>query len=164
MDGLMSIKPGLVVWTMINFGIFLILLISFGGKSILKGLRSRENSIQESIDSAAAANAAAQKLLEESKLRLDTARQEMAEVVAKGREQAEQHIKAASEEANRIKTLKVEEARKEIENERDAALQTLRNEVADLVVIATEKILMEKLDKEKDYKLIESFVDNLPKN
>ena len=52
---------------------------------------------------------------------------------------------------------------KEIEISKENAINELRSEVADLVIVATEKILDEKIDKNKDSKLIESAIANFDK-
>ncbi|MFP4369021.1 MAG: F0F1 ATP synthase subunit B [Candidatus Kapaibacterium sp.] len=164
MDSLLNIKPGLLIWTIINFLIFLFILIKFGGKAIINGLKAREDKINRAIESAEKANEEAQKLLKESRSKLDSAREEMAAIVNKGREQAEAQVRKAAEEADKVKRQKLDEAVKEIENSKQAALKELRSEVAGLVIEATEKILDEKLDKDKHTKLIESYLDKVPKN
>lgn len=164
MDSILNIPHGLVFWTVINFGIFLFLLIKFGGKGIVNAIKAREESIQHAIDSADAANKNAQKLLVESQEKLDNTQAQVAEMISKGREQAEMHIKKAAEEAEKVKKAKIQDALKEIERSKEAALVQLRSEVADLVVQATEKILMEKLDANKDKKIIDDFIDQLPNN
>lgn len=164
MDSLLSVKPGLVFWTAVNFGIFLFLALKFGLGSILKGLRSREDHIRESIESAEKSNAEAKALLEEAQKKIDGAQKEMSDIIAKGRQQADLHISKASEEAEQIKKQKLEDAMKQIEISKNAAIKELRNEVAELVVIATEKLIDEKLDKEKDSKMIESYIQKFSNN
>jgi F-type H+-transporting ATPase subunit b len=164
MDAVLNVEPGLLIWTLINFGLFLILLIAFGTKPIMKGLKAREESIQSNIDGAHKANEDAKVLLDESQDKLNNAQVEMAEIIKKGREQAEAIISKATDEADKIKRQKVEDATKEIERSKVDAIKELRREVAGLVVSATEKILDETLDKDKHYKLVESYIEKLPKN
>lgn len=164
MDRIMDIEPGLMIWTLFSFLIFLAILIKFGTKPLLNGLTARENRIQEAIENADKANEQAQKLLKETDDKLSTAQIEMAEIVRKGKAQAEELIKKASDEADIVKKQKVDEAIKEIERNKEIAIKQLRTEVASLVITATEKILDETLDKEKHYKLIESDIEKLPSN
>jgi F-type H+-transporting ATPase subunit b len=164
MDSLLNINPGLAIWTLVNFLLFLFIFVKFAGKGIIKGLNSREDHINSQIRSAEKANEEARSLLEDSNKKLDEAQQQVSEIVAKGRLQADAHIKKAAEEAESVKRDKVIEAQKEIERSKEAALKELRNEVADLVVLATEKIIEEKLDKNKDLKLVESYIEKIPKN
>jgi F-type H+-transporting ATPase subunit b len=164
MDNLLNVDPGLMFWTIINFLILLVLLLKLGVKPITNSLRARESRINDAIDSAEKTNSEAQKLLKESQEKLDNAQREMGEIIQKGREQAEAQIRKASEEADQVKRDKVEEAKREIERSKEAAIKDLRTEVAGLVVEATEKLLEEKLDKDKHIKLIESYIDKIPKN
>ena len=164
MESVLNVSPGLMIWTLINFFLLLLLLIKFGVKPILNGLRSREAGIRDSIDNATKANQEAQKLLLESQEKLQTAQKDMSDIIHKGRIQAEELINKASVEADRVKRQKVDEATKEIERSKESAILALRSEVAGLVVIAAEKLLGETLDKDKHTKLVESYIEKLPKN
>ncbi len=164
MDALLDIKPGLVFWSLVNFSIFLFLLIKFGAKPIANALKAREDKINNAIAQAEEANKRAEELLKQSQEKLDTAQAEVNDILNRGREQAELQVRRAAEEAEKVRRAKIDEAAKEIQRNKDAAIQELRKEVASLVVSATEKILDEKLDKEKDYKLISNYIDKLPKN
>lgn len=164
MDALLSIKPGLLIWSLVNFLIFLFLLIKFGGKGIVNALNKREETINNQYAEASKANEKAMEILKESQAKIDQAQQEVAQIITKGREQAENQVRRAAEEADHVKREKIEEAAREIERSKDAAIKELRNEVASLVVSAAEKMLEEKLDKDKDYKLIENYLEKLPKN
>ncbi len=164
MDALLNVKPGLVFWTFVNFSLFLFIVIKFFGKPIINALKDREHGIEDAITKSQNQMAEATKTLNEAKARLDSSHLEVVELVGKAREQADIIIRKATEEADKIKKAKVEDAVREIERNKDAALIVLRKEVAELVVMATEKILNEKIDKNRDMKLIESYIENLPKN
>jgi len=57
-----------------------------------------------------------------------------------------------------------EQARAEIEREKQGALQELRDEVADLAVQAASKIVKEDLDGQRQRKLVSDFIEDLPQN
>lgn len=164
MEGIMNIDPGLVFWTLVNFGIFLFILIKIGAKPMIKALNQRENTIKETIENAEIKYKEAQQFLEESKQKLSEAQKDMMVEIDKGKEQAEKIINKALQEAEAVKKQKIEDTLKEIDRNKEIAIKELRTEVADLVVQATEKILDESLDKDKHYKLIEKYIDQLPKN
>lgn len=164
MDALLSVDPGAIIWTVVNFLIFFFIIAKFGGKAIKEGLKAREDKITNEIADAERNNMEAKKLLEEAQAKIDNAQKEMAEIVAKGRKQAEENMQKANEEAEAVKKKKLEDAVKEIEDKKQAAISELRSEVADLVILATEKLLGEKLDKEKHYKLVETYIEKIPKN
>ncbi len=164
MDSLLNLPHGLMFWTIVNFGIFVFLIIKFGGKGIIKALNERENKINKDIADAKEANLAAQKLLKESKEKIENAQQEVTLILAKGREQSEAIIRKTAEDAEKVKHAKLEEAIREIERNKELALTQLRTEVADLVVNATAKIISVKLNKDIDFNLIQNSIDKLPKN
>ncbi|MDQ1265522.1 MAG: F-type H+-transporting ATPase subunit b [Bacteroidota bacterium] len=164
MDSLMNVSPGAIIWTLINFSIFLFLLIKFGAKPIASGLKAREDRINTAIKNAEDANLKAAELLRESQAKLDQTQQEINSMFTKNKEQAESLVRKAAEEAEKVKHLKIQEAVREIERSKDTAIFELRKEVAGLVILATEKLLDEKLDREKHHKLIESYIEKLPNN
>ncbi|MBX3043825.1 MAG: F0F1 ATP synthase subunit B [Candidatus Kapabacteria bacterium] len=164
MDSILNIPHGLMFWTIINFGVFLFLVVKFGGKAIVKAINQREESIQNSIDAAREAEKSARELFAQSQAQFDNAQQQINEMLIKGREQSEMQLRRAAEEAEKVKKAKVEDALKEIERSKEQALKQLRTEVADMVIIATEKILSDKLDKDKDFQLVENYISQLNKN
>ncbi len=164
MDSILNVPHGLMFWTAVNFGIFLFIVIKFGGKSIVNAINNRELKIQNDIDSAKDSERSAKELLAKSQEQFDNAQQAINELLSKGREQAETQLSRATAEAEIIKKAKVADALKEIERSKEQALFQLRTEVADMVITATEKILNEKLDKEKDFKLVENYIQQLNKN
>ena len=161
MDSILNIPHGLMFWTLVNFGIFLLLILKFGGKAIVTAINQREQNIQTAIDSAKEAERASRELLAQNQSQFDNAQQQINEMLSKGREQAEIQLRRATEEAENVKKEKVQDAVREIERSKQQALIQLRTEVADLVVNATEKLLSEKLDKEKDFKLVENYIQQL---
>ncbi len=164
MEKLLSVDPGLLIWTMINFLIFLFLLLKFGFKPMMNALKAREDGIQNSIKSAEAATENAQKLLQEAQNKLNEASKEVLTIIQKGREQSNAIINEAKEEAEKLRQEKMENAVKEITLAQEAAFKQIKYEIAGLVVDATEKIINEKLEKEKDYELINKYIENLSKN
>lgn len=164
MPNFMDISPGLMLWTLLNFGLFFILLAKFAWKPIVDALSTREKGIEESIMRAEQANIQAQKILKENEEKLAKAQQEMMQLIRDGRAQADAQVQAAMLEAENVKKQKLEEARNEIQRAKDQAMQELKKEVSTLVVAATEKILKEKLDQNQQKKLIDSFIADIPAN
>lgn len=164
MDSLLNVNPGLMFWTILNFLIFLFLLLKFGAKPISNSLKAREDYIEQNIKNAEKVNQEAQKLLNETQQKLKEAQTEMLNIVQKGKQQADELLRKATEEAEKIRREKIDEATKEINRSKEAALFELRKEVADLVIQATEKLLFEKIDDQKHIELIKSYIDKIPKN
>lgn len=164
MDSLLNVNPGLMIWTIVNFLLFLFLLVKFGAKPIANGLKSREEYIQNNIQNAEKLNQEAQRLLAETQQKLNEAQNEMNVIIQKGKQQADELIRRATEEAERIRKEKIDEATREINRSKESALLELKKEVANLVIQATEKLLKEKVDDKKDLELINQYIEKIPKN
>lgn len=163
MDAL-SVKPGLFIWQIINFIVLMLILGKFAIPAILKSLKEREEGIQNNIDEAKKINAEAVETLKVSQLKIDEAYKDVAGIVAKGKEQANIIIQNANNEAEAIKKQKLADALREIEINKNAAISQLRNEVAGLVIEATEMILDKNLDKDLHSKLVNDYIQKINQN
>ncbi|MGA0255822.1 MAG: F0F1 ATP synthase subunit B [Rhodothermales bacterium] len=155
---------GLIVWIGITFGILLILLRKLAWGPITSALAQREATISESMEQAEKALAEAKQLqADNTKARREAEAQAQA-ILREAREEAE---RMRSEEVDKtraqIQHLQ-ESAQAEIEREKQSALDSLRTEVADLAVQAAEKILRENLDADRQKKIVNDFLSDLPKN
>jgi F-type H+-transporting ATPase subunit b len=164
MDALLSVNPGLMIWTLINFFLFFLLLGKFGFKPMLAALEAREQRINDSIDQAEQANEMAQKSMNESREKLAQAHNEVMDLLREGKTQAESIIRHATEEAEQIKQTKLEEALREIAREKEIALQSLRTEMSTLIVQATDKVIGKVVNAEQHRSLIDATVNELSNN
>lgn len=164
MENIMNVDPGLLIWTLVNFIIFVFILYKIGLKPMKESIQAREQGIRSSIEQAEKANAEAQALLKQSQEKIAGAQTEVSEILKKGQLQAEENLRNILNQAEKAKQQKVEDATREIERSKEAALKELRLQAAAIVIEATEKIIGEKLDKEKDLKLVESYIDKIQKN
>lgn len=160
----LAVKPGLFFWTIVNFLILMIIVGKFFLPSILKFLKDREETIQKSINEAIERNSLSQAKLDEATAKFADAQHQVAQIIAKGKEQAEAVKANVVAEAEAQKKSMIEQANREIERSKEKAITELRLEVASLVVEATEKILSQKLDKETHFKLVENYIEKLPRN
>lgn len=163
-DALLNVSPGLIIWTLVNFGIFFFLIAKFGFKPMIASLEDRETSISNAISEAERLNAEAQKLFRDSQEKLGAAQHEMMELVKQGKVQAESIIRSAQEQAEKVKKDKIDQAVREIEREKEQAIQSLRSEMATLVVTATSKLLGSSLDEEKHKALVNQYIDQVSRN
>lgn len=164
MDSFLSVKPGLLFWSIINFVFFLIALYFIGGKKFIQNIRERENLIQQALDAAEVRKFSLQRLAEENEKKLKETSNIIDEAMKKAKEHSEVQAQIIIEEAQKNRDYILKEAMSEIERSKQVAISQIRNEVADLIVNSTEKILLEKLDEEQDRKLINTYIDQLPKN
>jgi F-type H+-transporting ATPase subunit b len=163
-SGLLDVNPGLIIWTVIIFVLLLLILKKTAWKPIISALDERERTIKESLEKAEEARKEAERILAENKERLAKAEEEVQRIVEQGREYAEklkEQILAESEEQARKK---IEEAEQSIARKQEEAFAQLRSEIAEIAVTAAEKIIKETLDKEKQKKLVDAYLDELKKN
>ncbi len=164
MPSFLELSPGLVIWTLINFSIFAFIIAKFGWKPMMNGLAARETAINDAIKNAEAANVEAQNILRESKEKIAGAQAEMMSIVREGKTQADAMVRKAAEEADAVKHQKIMEASREIERQKDDAIQALRSEMSSLVVEATEKMLGRNLQGDDHKRIAENYVNELSKN
>jgi F-type H+-transporting ATPase subunit b len=150
---------GTVIVELITFLVMMAVLARYVYPEIVKLAEARQRSIAEQLHEAEKARADAEARLQEAEGKLADARktaQQVIDAASKSGEQLRADLRSkAEEEAKRI----AESARKEIEAERDRAVQTVRDEVANLVVSATEKVIGETLDEQKHKKLIDRAIE-----
>lgn len=131
---------------------------------MLAALDAREKKISESIQHAEQASIEAQKTLKDSREKIANAQSEVMSMLKEGKIQAEMIVKSAAEEAERVKRVKLEEAIREISREKELALQSLRTEVASLVIQATDKVIGKVVSAELHKGLVESAISELSNN
>ena len=163
-DTLLSIEPGLIIWTIIIFILLLIVLKKWAWKPLLTSLSNRENMIKESVEKAENLRNDAEKLLEENKKLLEQADAESRKRILEGKEYGEKLKNEIIGKANDDTKKMVESAKSEIEREKLSALNELKNEIASLAVQAAGKIIDENLNDDKQKKIIDGLITKIPKN
>jgi F-type H+-transporting ATPase subunit b len=158
---LVSPELGLMIWTLIAFGVSFWVLRRFAFPRIQEALDKRAGAIQESIDAAARTKTEADQLLEEYRARLKEAREQADDIVARARKAAEQREAEAKADAKQYRDELMETTRKDIEAETRRALDEIRKEVASLTVMATEKVTRKSLDGEDHRRLIQEALDEV---
>jgi F-type H+-transporting ATPase subunit b len=162
-NGSFLIKPGvgLMVWTLLVFGITMWLLSRLAFPRISEALERRQRMIEESIDTAERTKAEAEKILEEYRERLKEARAQADEIVQRARQTAEAHEREARERGQELVAEASQRAQREIEEATKRALDEIRKEVADLTVMATEKVTRKALDPADQKRLVEEALREL---
>jgi F-type H+-transporting ATPase subunit b len=158
---LVSPNVGLMIWTLVVFGISFWILGKFVFPRIAEALDRRQRAIEESIDAAERTRKEADEILSEYRERLAEARGQADDIVARARktgEAAEAEI-VASARGKREEMM--EQTRRDIEAETRRAIQEIRAEVADLTVMATEKVTRKSLTGEDHKRLVEEALAEL---
>lgn len=158
---LVTPNVGVMVWTLIAFGITLLLLRRYAFPQIASALDKRQRAIEESIDAAERTKTEADRLLEEYRERLREAREQADEIVGRARQSAEHTEREAQEEARRRRDEMMEQTKRDIQAETRRAIQEIRTEVADLTILATEKVTRKSLDEDDQRRLIEDALGEL---
>jgi F-type H+-transporting ATPase subunit b len=152
---LVSPGLGLMIWTLIAFGATMTILRKYAFPLISDALEKRANAIQESIDHAEQTRREADELLEEYRARLKEAREQAEDIIVRSRRAAERYEQESKERAKQEHAEAMERTRREIQAETRRALDEIRKEVANLTVIATEKVARKSLDSADHQRLIE---------
>jgi F-type H+-transporting ATPase subunit b len=162
-SGSFLIKPGigLMVWTLIVFGATMLLLKIFAFPAISKALDKRQKAIEDSIDTAERTREEADKLLGEYRQRLKEAREQADEIVARARQAAEVHESEAKERGQEVLADAAKRAERDIDAATRRALDDIRREVADLTILATEKVTRKSLDDADQRRLVEQALAEL---
>src|SRR5690349_20571080 len=159
--GLVDPVWGLMIWTLIVFGVTLLVLWKVAFPRIAEALDKRQHMIEDSIDSAERTKREADELLREYRERLSDARGQADEIVARARRTAESAEAETIAEARAKREEMMEQTRRDIEAETRRAIQQIRAEVADLTVLATEKVTRKTLDNADQKRLVEEALAEL---
>jgi F-type H+-transporting ATPase subunit b len=158
---LVSPSLGLMVWTLLAFIATLWVLKRYAFPRINEALEKRQRAIEDSIDAAERTRREADELLEEYRERLKEARAQAEEIVTRARKAAETAERETLEDAREKREELLEQTRRDIEAETQRALQEIRKEVADLTVLATEKVTRKALTAEDQRRLVEEALGEL---
>jgi F-type H+-transporting ATPase subunit b len=152
---LVSPSLGLMFWTLLLFGLTLVVLNKLVFPRISEALDRRRRAIDESISAAERTKREADELLEEYRARLREAREQAEEIVVRARKASDSVADQAKAEASKQREELLAATRRDIEAETRRALEEIRKEVANLTVIATEKVTRKSLTPDDHRRLIE---------
>ena len=158
---LVSPNVGLMIWTLIAFLVAFFILRKWAWPAISEALDKRQRAIEESIETAERARTEAAALLDEYRGRLREARAQAEEIIARARKAGEVHERETVEEARTKREELLEQTRRDIEAETRRAIQEIRSEVADLTILATEKVTRKSLTEDDQKRLVEEALGEL---
>lgn len=161
-SGPFTINGGLIIWTLVIFGILMLILAKTAWPAILKQVEEREAKIRQQLDDAAKANAEAQRLLAEYQAQLSQAKAEAQDLLAQGRLAGEKMREEMVTKGRAEQEELLDRARREIALERDRAVAELRREAVELSIAAASKVIERNLDTDADRKLVQDYLSSLP--
>jgi F-type H+-transporting ATPase subunit b len=160
-NALISVTPGLMIWTIICFLITLWVLKRYAFGPIQKMIDERREAIRSSLQAADDARDEARKLLEEHRQLIGQARSEADQILSETRHTRDSMEQRMREETEAERQRRLEETRREIAAETARALEQIRSEVAELTLEAASRVVGRSLDTERDRSLIEEAIGSL---
>jgi F-type H+-transporting ATPase subunit b len=152
---------GLMVWTLLVFGLTMVLLAKLAFPRISEALGRRQKAIEESIDTAERTRNEADALLAEYRERLKEARAQADELVHRARQAADAHEQEAKQRGQELLADASQRAERDIEAATERALSDIRREVAELTVLATEKLTKKVLTDADQRRLVDEALGEL---
>jgi F-type H+-transporting ATPase subunit b len=158
---LVSPDIGLMIWTLLVFGISMFVLYKLAFPRIAEALDKRQHAIEESIELSERTRREADELLAEYRERLAEARGQADDIVARARKTGEAAENEIVSEARAKREEMMAQTRRDIEAETRRAILEIRAEVADLTVLATEKVTRKSLTGEDQKRLVDEALSEL---
>ena len=159
--GPLTVDGGLVIWTLVVFGLLLLVLRRSAWPVLLGAVRERERRLEQQIAEAEQNRAEAAALLDQHKKLLAAAHAEAQELLTKAKAVAEKERAALLAKAREEYEQLLTRARKDIGEEREKALLELRREAVELTIAATSRLLEAKLDSEANRRLVTEYLATL---
>ncbi len=163
-ETLFSVDLGTAFWTLLTFATLLFFLARFAWKPLLAALDAREKGIQDNIDEARRQREEAEKLLAQHRKHLAEGRRRAQAIVAESRAAAETLRRELEAKARDETHGMLANARREIERERQAAVEAVRKESVDVALAVASRLLNERLDAERDRQLATEYIDDLARS
>ncbi|MBK8498607.1 MAG: F0F1 ATP synthase subunit B [Flavobacteriales bacterium] len=137
---------GLLFWMCLSFGIVVWLLARYAWKPILSSVKQRETSIEEALNEAKKMREDMAKMAASNEAIMQQAREEREVLLKDARDIRDKEISEAKTKAKAEADALLSRARVDIQNEKNAAITEMKNQVAELSILVAERILKEKLE------------------
>jgi F-type H+-transporting ATPase subunit b len=160
-SGLIEVVPGLMIWTLVAFGITFFVLRKYAFGPIQRTIDERRERIRKAVEDADRTREEARGLLEQHRQLIAQAKGEAGEILADARKVADAQIERVKVEAESERQRRLEETKRQIEAETKRSLDLIRSEVADLTLEATARVTGKVLDTEDQRRLIDEAIAEL---
>lgn len=155
----LGINLGYLISQIVNFALLAVLLYFVAYKPILRMLDERSARIKKGLEDAELASQRASAMEQEFEKRMTEARREGQEIIAQATQMSERARQDILDKAREEARAQIEKAREEISRERDLAMAELRQQVADLSLVISEKVIGATLDEQRQRQLIAEFLE-----
>lgn len=159
--GLIQPELGLSIWTLVTFLIVLFILKRYAFGRIATMLDERRESVRQNLEAAEHAREEAERLLEEYKAQLADARREASEILERARATASEQQRQLTEELSAERERGIAAAQQAIAAETQQSLDRIKTEIADLTLLATERVLGHALDEKEQKRLVEEALSGV---
>lgn len=160
-EGLLRVDPGLMLWTLITFALLLIILWKAAWRPLIGALDARAEKVRGDVEAAEKSRVEAEDLLARHNQMLSQAKEEVAQIIAEGKESADKIrtdiVTRANADAHEI----VNRAYKDIEMAKQKALIELQSEVINLSTDIASRIIERNLRPEDQRELVEKALSKL---
>ena len=156
---LLKASPGLMIWTLVIFGITLFIMKRYVFGPVGQAIEKRRNDIAQSIEEAEKSREEATALLEDYKVRLAEARKEADRLREQGRKEGERLQAEIVTDAQGQRERVLNDADLQIQAQARAAASGIRDDVVQLALLAAEKVSRRSLSDDEHRKLIEQAID-----
>lgn len=153
------IDAKLILAQFINFAIVFFVLYKFAYGPVLKVLKDRAKKIEKGLTDAEESQKKLTEMSEKEREVLVKARKDAQEIIKKAEDQAIKNKEGIIAEANKQADVLIKKAQLGIEEEKNKVMSEVKNEIAGLVMLATEKIIGEKINSESDRRIIDKIVE-----
>lgn len=158
MDAL-GINLGYLISQIVNFTLLAVLLYFVAYKPILRMLDERSARIKKGLEDAEAASRRAAEMEQEFEREIAQARKDGQEIIAQATQMSEKARQDILDKAREESRASIEKAKEEISRERELAMAELRQQVADLSLAISEKVIGETLDDQRHRRLVAEFLE-----
>ena len=148
------IDTKLILAQFTNFAIVFFVLYKFAYGPVLKLLKERTKKIEKGLRDAEESQKKLTEMSEKEREVLVKARKDAQEIIKKAEDQAIKNKEGIIAEANKQAEVLIKKAQLGIEEEKNKVMSEVKNEIAGLVMLATEKIIGEKVSSESDKRII----------
>lgn len=144
-----------IFWLIVVFIILFIVLWKFALKPVNKMITKRQEEIRASIDNADRQKTEGQQYLDEQKMQLDSARAEAKNIIEEGKAEARKIKDEIEKKATAKSKAMLDSGLEEIKAERQKSVEAVKDQIVDIAMNATEKIIMKNLSEEEHKRLVE---------
>ncbi len=158
---LLQPRGGLMVWTVAIFVILMFILSKFAFKPLFAAVEAREKALEDAVEGARKDRALAEQYLAQQREQLDAARAEAQKIIADSRATGEKLRGDMVEATKQQQHDMIEQARRTIEGERDAAVAQMHRETIELAIASASRVIESNLDSDSNRRIVETYLASI---